>query len=101
VDTEVSLKVVFLNFLQVAFPCSTAANSPNDRPNHTRKDCLLPNVFFSVEVTLVVSLLPELPVLVKARIECECAAESECEHGENRDGLHLRAMKRKPVIFKI
>ena len=55
----------------------------------------IPNVLFSIGVDLVVGLLPHLPVFVECHIESQCTAQSECENGENRNGVHLHSQVRR------
>ena len=50
---------------------------------------IIPNIFFNTGVLFVECGFPQLPVLIKISIDGECAGEGECEHGENRERLHL------------
>ena len=97
-NTEVSLKIVLLHFVQVAFPCSpttkgidTSSSIHGSRQGHG----YVPNVLFSIVVDLVMGLLPQFPVLVECHIGSQCTGQSERENGENRHGVHLHSQGRQ------
>jgi len=52
----------------------------------------IPNMFFEIWITFVISVFPWFPLLIECNIEGQCTTECKCKNDENRNRLHLNVI---------